>query len=134
MIRYEKLAPFEKHYPFEDAVASAEYINGVFGAVSNGKFTAGTGMKCLMQVEKGDDLLSDEYHVKKDEHVRVCDLEKTPDAIVNITKDQLPSTYAKGNKLVAKADGLLKVDAAATKYIEVIEMMPYGVRGKVVIA
>lgn len=134
MIRYEKLAPFEKHYPFEDAVASAEYINGVFGAVAEGKFTAGTGMKCVMQVEKGDDLLSDAYHVKKDEHVRVADLEKTPGAIVNITKDQLPNTVAKSNKLVAKADGMLKVDAAATKYIEVIEMMPYGVRGKVVIA
>ena len=33
MIRFEKLAPFEVMYPFEDAVAAEDYKNGTMGTV-----------------------------------------------------------------------------------------------------
>ena len=93
MVRFEKLECPEKIYLYEDALAGAEYINGIFGTVSDGTFTAGAGNKCVMQVEKGDDARSDDFTVKKDEHVRVADMTKGEGLVVNITANELPATY-----------------------------------------
>ena len=40
MVRFEKISTTEKNYPYVDAVVAADYKNGTFGNVSNGKFTA----------------------------------------------------------------------------------------------
>ena len=46
MIRFDKISATEKNYPFVDAVVAGDYLNGTFGTVSNGTFTAGaTGFK-----------------------------------------------------------------------------------------
>ena len=41
MIRFDKISATEKNYPFVDAVVAGDYLNGTFGTVSNGTFTAG---------------------------------------------------------------------------------------------
>lgn len=137
MVRFEKLNIPEHIYVFEDALAAADYVNGTFGTVANGKFTAGAGTSVIMQVEKGDDAYSDDFKVLKDEHVRVADMTKAPaNEIINITKAQLPTTYAVGNKLQAAASGKLAVASGTVTGVsyEVIEVTRYGVRAKVVVA
>ena len=137
MIRFEKLSVPEVIYPYQDAVAAADYINGTFGTVANGVFTAGvtTGVVrlCIMQVEKGDDAKSDAFKVLKGEHVRVADLTHTlvQGLIVNITADELPATYEVGDVLITSTDGLLIVDATENDNktgLKVIEVTDYGVR------
>lgn len=129
MIRFEKLAPTEKAYPFVDAIVADDYKNGTFGEVEDGTFTAGTGFKAIMQVEKGDDMNTDKFKVFKDEHARIADFTKADGQIVNITADELPKTYTVGDKLVADANGVLSVSAdAASEYFDVIEVTRYGVR------
>lgn len=130
MVRFEKLNP-EVQYPYSDAVAAADYINGVFGAVASGTFTIGaSATSCIMQVERGDDAYSDNFKVKAGEHVRVADLTKAVGEILNITADLLPSTYAVENKLKSDATGKLVVDNTNGK-IEIIEVTDYGVRAVV---
>lgn len=131
MIRYEKLTVPETIYPYEDAVSADTYKNGTFGDVVDGVFTAGEGFKTIMQIEKGNDMKTDKFVVQKDEHVRVADLSKTPGQVVNVTADELPETYEKGDKLVAGADGKLVV-GSGDKYLEVIEPTRYGVRATIV--
>lgn len=133
MIRFEKLFP-EIAYPYQDAVAAAEYINGIFGTVSSGVFTAGAGALCVMQVEKGDDARSDDFKVRQNEHVRVADLsaDKVQGQIVNITANELPSTYAVGNILKAASTGLLVVDSGeSAKGLKIVEVTDYGVRAEI---
>lgn len=127
MVRFEKLNP-EVQYPYSDAVAAADYINGVFGSVASGTFTAGaTATSCIMQVERGDDAYSDAFKVKQGEHVRVADLTKAVGEVLNITADLLPSEYAATNKLKSDSNGKLVVDNTNGK-IEIIEVTDYGVR------
>lgn len=134
MIRFEKLSATEKAYPFVDAVVADDYKNGTFGDIANGTFTAGTGFKAIMQVEKGDDMKTDEFKVFKDEHARIADFAKANGQVVNITTDELPKTYKAGDKLVASNAGVLTVSADATsEYFEVIEVTRYGVRAVVTI-
>lgn len=134
MIRFEKLSATEKAYPFVDAVVAKDYKNGTFGEVANGTFTAGTGFKAIMQVEKGDDMKTDQFKVLKDEHARIADFTKADGQIVNITADELPKTYKAGDKLVAGNTGVLTVSADATgEYFDVIEVTRYGVRAVVTI-
>lgn len=129
MIRFEKLSATEKAYPFVDAVVAGDYKNGTFGEVEDGTFTAGTGFKAIMQVEKGDDMKTDQFKVLKDEHARIADFTKADGQIVNITADELPKTYTVGNKLVADSTGVLSVSADATNvYFDIIEVTRYGVR------
>lgn len=137
MIRFEKLTVPETVYPFQDAVAAANYINGIFGTVSNGTFTAGAGNLCVMQVEKGDDANSNEFKVLSGEHVRVADLslDAVQGLIVDITADELPSTYAVGNVLKAASTGLLVVDSTSgAKGLKVVEVTDYGVRAVIAVA
>lgn len=130
MIRLERLNCQEHDYIFEDATAAAEYANGTFGTVTSGVFTAGAGTKAIVQVEDGDDAYSDKFTVKAGEHVRVADFTAAPvGEIVNITADELPASYAVGNKLKAAATGKLTVNATGALF-EVIEVTRYGVRAK----
>lgn len=134
MIRFEKLSATEKAYPFVDAVVADDYKNGTFGNVADGAFTAGTGFKAIMQVEKGDDMKSDKFKIFKDEHARIADFTKADGQIVNITADELPETYKEGDKLVADATGVLTISEDATaEYFEVIEVTRYGVRAVVTV-
>lgn len=136
MVRFEKLSTTEKNYPFVDAVVTADYKNGTFGTVTDGKFTAGaTGSFVIMNIEDGDDAKSDDYIIKKNAHARIADLTKVVGAIVDITSAQLPASVTKGNKLESQADGTLKVNASAKgTYIEVTEVTRFGVIGKVAVA
>lgn len=134
MTRYERLS---EHYrnPFSDAIAAGEYINGVFGTVSNGTFTKGAGNYCVMQVEKGDDARYEGYTVAQGEHVRVANLAKSEGEILNITADELPSTYAVGDILAAQSTGLLAVDSTSgAKGYKIVEVTDYGVRAQVALA
>lgn len=131
MIRFEKLAATEKNYPFVDAVVVADYKNGTFGEVADGKFTAGVGFKAIMQVEKGDDMKTDAFTIFKDEHARIADFSKVVGHIVNITADELPDTYVVGDKLSANTKGKLAV-GGTSECFEIIEVTRYGVRATVV--
>ncbi len=132
MIRFEKLSATEKAYPFVDAVVAGDYKNGTFGDIADGTFTAGTGFKAIMQVEKGNDLKTDKFKVFKDEHARIADFTKADGQIVNITADELPDTYKAGDKLVASNTGVLTVSAdAASEYFDIVEVTRYGVRATV---
>lgn len=135
MVRFEKISTTEKNYPYVDAVVAADYKNGTFGNVSNGKFTAtASGTFVIMNIEDGDDAKSDDYVIKKDAHARIADLTKVDGASLSITSAQLPSSVEKGNKLEAQADGTLKVNASAKgSYLEVTEVTNFGVNAKVVI-
>lgn len=133
MIRFEKLSVPETIYPYVDAVVSADYSNGTFGSVADGKFTSGAGSMAIMQVEKGDDAKYESFMIKKGEHARIADFTKTPGQIVNITADELPSSYDVDNSLVAKADGTLKVGSGDVSF-KVIEVTSYGVRATVVVS
>ena len=136
MVRFEKISTTEKAYPYVDAIVAADYANGTFGTVTDGVFTAGaTGFHVIMNIEKGDDATSDDYVVKKGEHARIADLSKVDGAALNITSKQLPTTIAKGDKAVSKADGTLEVptEAPTAKYIEITEVTRFGANGKVVV-
>lgn len=132
MVRYDKLAPIEKFYPFEDAVTAAEYINGTFGSVEAGVFTAGDGFSVIMQVENGDNAGYEGYKIGKGAHVRVAHLDTTDGYIVDVTAEQLPSSYTKGNKLKANAEGKLEVGEGDKGSLEIIEVTSYGVRAKII--
>lgn len=134
MVRFEKLT---QHYlnPFSDATANAEYPNGIFGTVASGVFTKGAGNYCVMQVEKGDNARYNSFTVKKDEHVRVANMAKAEGEIINITADELPSTYAVGDILAAASTGLLTVDSSSgAKGYKIVEVTDYGCRAQVALA
>jgi len=136
MVRFEEISTIEKLYPYEPATASAEYINGAFGSVnaSTGVFTIGANkMKCIMNVEMGDDAYSDAYKVKEGQDLRIADLEKADGKIVNITSNQLPASgVVVGAKLVSASSGNLVVTSSSSAtYLEIVEVMDYGVRAKI---
>lgn len=135
MIRFDKISATEKNYPFVDAVVAGDYLNGTFGTVSDGTFTAGaTGFYAIMNLEDGDEAKSDEYVVKTGAHARIVDFTKVDGQILNVTSAQLPDTFEKGNKLVSKADGTLEVSSGASnKYFKVIDVTRFGANVKVVV-
>lgn len=134
MVRFDTIGAAEKLYPYVKATAAAEYKNGTFGTVANGVFTAAaSAFSVIMQVEKGDDMHSDEYVVNKDEEVRVCDLSKAVGYVVDITADELPETLEVGNKLVSTTDGILEVSASASSNcLEVTEVTSWGAKAVIV--
>lgn len=135
MIRFEKLAPTEKNYPFEDAVVAADYKNGVFGNVAEGVFTVGSGFKAIMQVEKGNDSKTDKYTMTKGEHARIVDFAKAEGAIVNITADNITDDYKQAKFFeVDGATGLLKkAESLSGNGFTVIELTKYGARAVVTV-
>lgn len=134
MIRFDKISATEKNYPFVDAVVAGDYLNGTFGTVADGTFTAGaTGFYAIMNLEDGDEAKSDEYVVKTGAHARIVDFTKVDGQILNVTSAQLPDTFEKGNKLVSKVDGTLEVGSPSNKYFEVVDVTRFGANVKVVV-
>lgn len=76
MFKFRTIGQIEHgEYPFEDAVVEKSVLNGAFGDVADGKFTANdSGKKVIMQVENGDDAGLPEYKIPAGSHVRVLDL------------------------------------------------------------
>ena len=136
MVRFEKLSPTEKNYPYISAKAAAEYKNGVFGEVVDEVFTIGaTKFKVAMNIETGDDAKSDDFVIEKDGDMRIADLSLVPNGtILNITAGHLPSGAKEGDKMVSAATGNLVVPETAPteEYLEVVEMTNYGCRAKIV--
>ena len=75
MVKFHTIGQIERGaHPFEDAVTDTEIMNGAFGDVTNGKFTASeSGKKVIMQLEAGDDKGLDEYRISAGSRVRVLD-------------------------------------------------------------
>lgn len=124
MIKFNTISQIEKKYAFEDAIASADVMNGDFGTVSSGKFSVGSAAtKAVMQVEVGDDAGMDEYPIKKGEHVRVVDLTAFDGETIEIYGAQLPDTYAVGNKLASDTTGKLVVGSGSAPYFEITKII-----------
>lgn len=136
---FNSVGEWEKLYPFEDAVVNAETLNGCFGTVTAGVFEpAANAMKCVMQVEVGDDAGLDEYKIPASSHVRVCDLTKVADyalPYVRVFGAQLPATFAVGDKFVSDASGKL-ITGSVAPYLEVTEVIgnKVGIVAKIVTA
>lgn len=110
----------ERH-PFIDAITKADTYNGAFGDVTDGEFEVGaTKTKAIMQIEVGDDEGMPKYFIPVGTHVRVIDLAKCKDNLVEIYDYPLPDTIAVGDKLESQEDGSLVVNSGATGvYLEV---------------
>lgn len=133
MIRFDKIASTENVYPYVKATAAAEYVNGAMGTVSNGVFTAGTGAFYIDQVERGDDMYSDDFKIGKGADVRVVDMSKVIGHEVDITKQNLPKTYEVGKTLAAGSDGMLTVSDSLSGYgFKVKKVTAYGVLAEIV--
>lgn len=121
-LKFNSIAQIEhERVPFIDAVTAADTYNGAFGDVEDGKFSVGaTKTKAIMQVEVGDDEGMPKYFIPAGTHVRVIDLAKCKNNLVEIYDYPLPAEVAVGDKLESQADGSLKVNASATGvYLEV---------------
>ena len=121
MVKFSSISQIEKKYAFEDAIASADVLNGDFGAVTGGAFAVGvTATKAIMQDENGDNAGLDEYPIKKGEHVRVVDLSAYDGETIEIYGAQLPDSYKKGDKLASDTNGKLVSGASSAPYFIVL--------------
>ena len=126
MLKFRSIGQIEhERVPFIDAVTKADTYNGAFGEVTDGEFEVGaTKTMAIMQVEVGDDEGMPKYFIPAGTHVRVIDLSKCKDNLVEIYDYPLPDTVAVGDKLESQADGSLMVNAGATGvYLEVKEII-----------
>lgn len=126
MIKFHTIGQIEHgNVPFVDAVTTADTYNGAFGDITSGKFTVGEKKtKAIMQVECGDNEGLPTYPIAKDTHVRVIDLAKYANNLIEIYDYPLPSPVAVGDKLESDTDGSLKVNSSATGiYLEVKEII-----------
>lgn len=100
MIKFHKISQIEHgSCPFEDAVVDKDVMNGAFGDVVNGKFTASEfGKKVIMQVEVSDNIGLDEYKISAGSHVRVLDPMKV-EGELEIYGYPLPETFAVGDTI-----------------------------------
>ena len=125
-LKFHTIGQWEhERVPFIDAVTKADTYNGAFGDVTDGEFEVGaTKTKALMQIEVGDDEGMPKYFIPAGTHVRVIDLAKYKDNLVEIYDYPLPDTVAVGDKLESTADGSLQVNSGATGvYLEVKEII-----------
>lgn len=125
MIKFNSIGQIEHgEYPFEDAVAKTDVLNGDFGVVTDKQFTTGAdAIKAIMQLETGDDADMPEYKIKAGEHVRVLNLAKLNGQAIEVYGAQLPSTFAKGDKLASDENGKLTSGATAAPYLEVTDVI-----------
>ena len=126
MLKFHSLSQIEhERVPFEDAVTTADTYNGAFGDVADGEFTVGAQKtKAIMQIECGDDEGMPKYPIAKGTHVRVIDLAKCKNNLVDIFDFPLPETVAIDDKLESDTDGSLKVNSGATGvYLQVKEII-----------
>ena len=95
MVKFHTIGQIERGaYPFEDAVVDTEVMNGAFGDVANGKFTASdSGKKVIMQLEVGDDEYMDKYKISAGSRVRVLDPTKVVGEL-ELYGYPLPDTFA----------------------------------------
>lgn len=100
MFKFRKISQIEHgEYPFEDAVVDKDVMNGAFGDVTDGKFTASdSGKKVIMQVENGDDEAMPEYKISAGSHVRVLDPTKVKGEL-EVYGYPLPETFKVGDTL-----------------------------------
>lgn len=125
-LKFRSIGQIEhERIPFIDAVTKADTFNGAFGDVADGEFEVGaTKTKAIMQVEVGDDEGMPKYAIPAGTHVRVIDLEKCKNNLVEIYDYPLPETVAVGDKLESDTDGSLKVNSGATGvHLEVKEII-----------
>ena len=125
-LKFHTIGQWEhERVPFIDAVTKADTYNGAFGDVTDGEFEVGaTKTKAIMQIEVGDDEGMPKYFIPAGTHVRVIDLAKYKDNLVEIYDYPLPDTVAVGDKLESTADGSLQVNSGATGvYLEVKEII-----------
>ena len=126
MLKLNSIGQIEhERIPFEDAVTAADTFNGAFGDIADGKFTVGAKKtKAIMQIECGDNEGLPQYLIAKNTHVRVIDLNKYKNNLVEIYDYPLPAEVAVGNKLESDATGALAVTASPTGvYLEVKEII-----------
>ncbi len=100
MFKFRTIGQMERgEYPFEDAVVDKEVMNGAFGDVADGKFTAGDyGEKVIMLLENGDEEAMSEYKIPKGSHVRVLDPAKVKGEL-EVYGYPLPETFKAGDTL-----------------------------------
>ena len=135
MLKFHTIGQIEKKYAFEDAIASADTVNGAFGTVSGGNFSVGAdATKAIMQLEVGDEAGLDTYPIAKGSHVRVVDLTAFNGETMEIYGVQVPDGVEVGDKLKSDANGALVTEAAAAPYLEVTKIIPNtkGIEVKVV--
>lgn len=98
MVKFHTIGQIERGaYPFEDAVVDKEVLNGAFGDVADGKFTASdSGKKVIMQLETGDDEAMPEYKIPAGSHVRVLDPAKVVGEL-EVYGYPLPADFKKGD-------------------------------------
>lgn len=98
MIKFSTIGQIEHgEYPFEDAVVNVDVLNGAFGDVADGVFTASeTGKKVVMVLENGDDAGMTEYKIPAGSHVRVLDPVKVKGDL-EVYGYPLPATFAVGD-------------------------------------
>lgn len=121
-LKFHSIGQIEhERHPFIDAITKADTYNGAFGDVADGEFEVGaTKTKAIMQIEVGDDEGMPKYFIPAGTHVRVIDLAKCKDNLVEIYDYPLPDTVAVGDKLESQEDGSLVVNSGATGiYLEV---------------
>lgn len=121
-LKFYSLGQIEhERHPFIDAITKADTYNGAFGDIVDGEFEVGaTKTKSIMQIEVGDDEGMPKYFIPAGTHVRVIDLAKCKDNLVEIYDYPLPDTVAVGDKLESQEDGSLVVNSGATGvYLEV---------------
>lgn len=96
--KFHKISQIEHgDYPFEDAVVKTDVLNGAFGDVADGVFTASdAGTKVIMQIENGDDEGLNEYKILAGSHVRVLDPTKVKGNL-EVYGYPLPDTFAVGD-------------------------------------
>ena len=125
-LKFNSLGQIEhERHPFIDAITKEDTYNGAFGDVTDGEFEVGAKKtKAIMQIEVGDDEGMPKYFIPAGTHVRVLDLAKCKNNLVEIYDYPLPDTVAVGDKLESQADGSLVVNSSATGvYLEVTKII-----------
>lgn len=98
MVKFHTIGQIEHgEYPFEDAIVEKDVLNGAFGNVAEGKFTANeSGTKIVMQIETGDDEYMSEYKIPAGSHVCVLDPSKV-DGELELYGHPLPEKFNVGD-------------------------------------
>lgn len=124
LIKFHTIGQIEHgEYPFVKAVADNDVINGTFGTVVGGKFTASAdASSAIMQVEAGDDMCLDQYLISKKSPLRIIDFMKVNGQPMEFY-GQLPVGIAVGDKLKSDANGKLVTGATTAPYFEVTDII-----------
>ena len=127
MIKAYKISMLEKYAPFEAVKVAADYMNGTFGTVSDGVFTAGAApTHFLYQVGRGDENYTD-FTIPKDSDARAASLDVWNGKELFIEGANLPASVEEDSKLDFDANGALKVNASPSgTYLQVTKLLGEG--------